>query len=89
MKLPANYEDDAGRMDYTAIGQADADLTSAIMAIGRLLGREDLTASARKDFGVALRSAQRAARAVGRHVDYDAVLSPAMTESQTQGETNG
>ncbi len=85
MRLAANYEDGTGRMDYTYIGLADADLTSARVAIENLLRREDLTAGARRDFGVALRSVERAARAVGRHIDYDAVLSDATTDEGRHG----
>lgn len=89
MKLPAHYEDGMGLMDHTAIGQADADLTSATMAIDQLLRRNDLTATARRDFEVALRGAQRAARAVGRHVDYGAVLPAALPDETSTSDQAG
>lgn len=63
--------DDIGMQDYTAAGQADADLGSAMMALDQILQRADLTAAQRRDFSAALRWTQRAARAVGRHVDDD------------------
>lgn len=69
--LPAHATNECGEMDYTDIGQADADLTSARMALDALLGRGDLTPAQRRDFAAALKATQRAARAVGRHIDYD------------------
>lgn len=76
MKLPAQYEDDCGRLDYTAAGQAEADMTSAIMALDRVLRREDLTAAQRRDFTAARRAAVRSQQITLRHVDPDAVHRP-------------
>ena len=68
--LPAIIIDDCGRNDYTDAGYADADLTSAQMALRSVLTR-DLTPSQRRDFTAALRWTTRAAMAVSRHIDCD------------------
>lgn len=55
---------------HTAIGQADADLTSATMALESLLSRSNLTPAQRRDFRAALKRVREAARSVGRHIAY-------------------
>jgi hypothetical protein len=73
MKLPAHIQDGTGRLDYTAAGLADADLASAGMALDDVLDRDDLTPGQRRDFIAARRATRRAARAVGRQVDVEAI----------------
>ena len=70
--LPITQTDDCGGNDYTDAGQADADLASALIALSAVLRRSDLTAAQRRDFAAAERWTRRAARAITRHVDYDA-----------------
>lgn len=43
MRLPGHEIDDLGVVNYTNAGQADADLTSAAMALEAVLERRDLT----------------------------------------------
>jgi hypothetical protein len=72
-KLPVSYRGDFGLQDYTNAGQADADLASALMALDAVLRCGDLTPSQRRDFVAARRWVVRAAHAVTRHMDYDAL----------------
>lgn len=71
--LPAHYEDDLGRQDYTEAGQAEADLTSACMALRAVLRRPDLTRAQFRGLSAALSDATEAALHLRRHVDTDAV----------------
>lgn len=71
-KLPITRTYDTGENDYTAAGQADADLASAGQSLEDVLRRSDLTPAQRRDFTAALGWTRRAARAITRHVDYDA-----------------
>jgi hypothetical protein len=69
-RFPVTVENELGEQDYTSAGQADADLTSALMALGDVLRCTDLTPGQRRDFTAAERWTSRAARAITRHMDY-------------------
>lgn len=82
--LPAHRKDDIGRIDYTAAGQAEADLTSARMALGLALHRPDLTRAQRRGIAAALSDTTEALIHLRRHVDTDAVA-----KSRNRGDDNG
>jgi hypothetical protein len=69
-RLRTSRHYDTGEQDYTAAGQADADLTSALTALDDVLKRNDLTPAQRRDFTAAKGWTERAAQAVYRHMDY-------------------
>lgn len=73
-KLAAQFRDGSGNLDYTAAGRADADLTSAGMALEQVLNRSDLTPTQRLDLNAALRATRKAWGQVARHVDADKVV---------------
>lgn len=64
-------DDDTGSNDLTPAGQAEADLSSAAMALEDALKRDDLTFAEQQDFHAALRGVRRAWRSIARHVDVD------------------
>jgi hypothetical protein len=69
-RFKASVRDGFGNQDYSDAGQADADLASAGMALDAVLRSKDLTPGERRDFTAARQWVTKAARAVGRHMDY-------------------